>query len=408
MNISNKLLIINLSNGSVKKETITNDILEKFIGGRGLNAYLLLKYIGNNIDAYDSENVIVISKGMLTGTSALSSSRTQVSAVSPITNLMGTSNVGGFFGAEMATDDIVSIIILGKAKGPVYIYIQDCNAEIRNAKHIWGSDIQESIKLIQEDCEDNDTRVAVIGTAGEKLVSMANIMFGLDSAAGRTGMGAVMGSKNLKGIAIHASKKKYKAKSENTAKIIKTHLNRIKEAPEYERWSKFADSTDVKWLDDFGASPAFNYQETHFEGVDTASGLSFKDAKTKYISCYMCPIHCKANIEIDHGRHKGFVGARPPFEGMEAFGPKCGNADAFESLYLHAMCNKLGMDTIETGSAIAFAIDLYERGILTNEETKGLHLEWGNHEVMEKLLEQIALRNSWLGNILAQGIRKAA
>jgi len=408
LNISNKILIINLSNCSVKKEIITNDVLNKFIGGRGLNAYLLLKYIGNNIDAYDSENVIAISKGMLTGTKALSSARIQVSAVSPITNIMGTSNAGGFFGADMAIDDIVSIVILGKAKEPAYIYIQENNVEIRNAKHIWGSDVEGSIKLIKEDCKNENARVAVIGTAGEKLVSMANVMFGADSAAGRTGMGAVMGSKNLKAIAINPSKKKSKGKSENTAKIIKKHLNLIKEAPDFERWSKFADSTDVKWLDDFGASPAFNYQKTHFEGVDTASGLSFKDAKTKYISCYMCPIHCKAKIEVDHGRHKGFLGDRPPFECMEAFGPKCGNDDAFESLYLHTMCNKLGMDTIETGSAIAFAIDLYERGILTKEETKGLHLEWGNNEAMEKLLEQIASRNSWLGNVLAQGIRKSA
>ncbi len=409
MEFPNKIVIVDLSNNVVKEEVISSEILRKFLGGRGLNAYLLLKYIGKNINAYDPENILAISNGILTGTEALSSARTHLAAVSPLSNLMGSSNVGGFFGAEMkACNGIISILIVGKAKTPVYLYIREDNVEIRDGSHLWGLDTNKSRLKIEQELDNKNIKVANIGQAGENQVAIANIMFGPSSAAGRTGLGAVMGSKKLKGIAIEAKREGSKRKKQSVISMIQEHAKKMMTAPDYKEWSKFGDSCQVKWLDDFDASPAYNYQQVKFERVDTADGLSFKDLKTKYISCYKCPIHCKAKLTIDQGIHTGFVGERPAFECMEAFGPKCGNPDASESLYLHSICNKWGMDSIEVGSLIAFAMNLYQKGIITQNETSGLELNWGEPKVMETLVDQIALRNSWLGDTFANGLRKAS
>jgi len=408
MKFLDKIVKVNLSNGLVKKESISGDLLRKFLGGRGLNAYFLLKYTNKNIKPFDPGNILIFSCGLLTGTKALSSARIHLGALSPLTELLGSSNAGGFFGAEMRVCGVISLIIIGKAKKPVYLYIQDEDIQIKDASKLWGLGTYETQEKIQQQIGDDNVKFAVIGPAGEKLVNIASIIFSSDDVAGRTGLGAVMGSKNLKGIAVRATKKAYTPKTERIKEITKRHLNEIKNSSNYEEYSKYADSTSVKWVDKLGAGSVYNFRDVYFKGVDTADGLSLKDFKTKRRSCFNCPVHCKAMIEIGQGRHKGFIGERPAFESMEALGPRCGNADATESVYLHNMCNKWGMDTIEVGSLIAFVMDLYERGILTEQKTDGLKLGWGSPEVMEALVEKIALRDSWLGNLLARGIREAA
>jgi len=408
MKFSDKIIKVNLSNGLVKKENISGDILRKFLGGRGLNAYFLLKYTNKKIKAFDPDNILIFSCGLLTGTNALSSARIHVGAISPLTNLLGSSNAGGFFGAEMKACGIISLLITGKAKKPVYLYIQDEDVQIKDATKLWNLSTHETQEKIQQQIGDDSVKSAVIGPAGEKLVNISSIIFSSGDAAGRTGLGAVMGSKNLKGIAVRATKKVHALKTERIKEITKRHLNEMKNSPGYEEYSKYGDSTSVKWVDKLGAGSVYNYRDVYFKGVDTADGLSLKDFKIKRKSCFNCPIHCRAMIEIDQGRHKGFIGERPAFEAMEAFGPRCGNADAVESVYLHNMCNKWGMDSIEVGSLIAFVMDLHERGILTEQKIDGLKLGWGSPEAMEALVEKIALQSSWLGNLLAQGIREAA
>ena len=408
MKFMNKIVKVNLSNGLVKKENISGDILREFLGGRGLNAYFLLKYTNENTKAFDPDNILIFSCGLLTGTNALSSARIHVGAISPLTNLLGSSNAGGFFGAEMRACGIFSLLIIGKAKKPVYLYIQDEEVQIKDATQLWGLNTHETEEKIQQQIGGDNIKFASIGPAGEKLVNISSIIFSSGDAAGRTGLGAVMGSKNLKGIAVRATKKAHTFKTERIKEINKRHLSEMKKCSNYETYSKYGDCTDVKWVDKMGAGSVYNYRDVHFKGVDTADGLSLKDLKTKRKSCFNCPIHCRARIEIDQGRHKGFIGERPAFEAIEALGPRCGNADANESVYFHNMCNQYGMDSIEVGSLIAFAMDLYERGILTKQKTDGLELKWGSPEAMEVLVEKIAFRSGWLGKTLARGIREAA
>jgi len=408
MKSPDKIVKVNLSNGLVKKENISGDILRKFLGGRGLNAYFLLKYINKNIKPFNPDNILIFSCGLLTGTKALSSARIHLGALSPLTKLLGSSNAGGFFGAEMRACGIISLIIIGKAKKPVYLYIKDKDVQIRDATKLWGLGTYETQEKIQQQIGDDNVKFAVIGPAGERLVNIASIIFSSGNAAGRTGLGAVMGSKSLKGIAVRAIKKAYTPKTEKIKEINKRYLNEMKNSSDYKEYLKYGDSTSVKWVDKLGAGSVYNYRDVYFMKVDTADGLSLKDFKVKRKSCFNCPIHCRAVIKIGQGQHNGFIGERPPFEVMEALGPKCGNADANESVYLHNMCNKWGLDSIDVGSLIAFVMDLYEQGILTEQETAGLKLEWGNPEVMKILVEQIAFRSSWLGDLLAQGIRKAA
>jgi len=402
------ILNINLSDRTVRRETVPDAVWRSYLGGRGLNAWLLANRLTGRIDAFAPENPLLITRGLLTGTDALSSARLQVTAVSPLTGLLGNSNAGGFFGPELAAAGIIALAITGKAAAPVYLYIRDGTVEFRDAAAVWGLETKAARAAIQAEIGDPKSRVAVIGPAGEKLVRYASLLFGPGDAAGRTGMGAVMGAKNLKGIAVSPHARTDPTRTATVREIAARHLAEIKASPDYEEWSTFGDSGQVKWLDDFGAGPAYNYGEVQFPAVDTANGYSFRGAPTRYSSCYRCPVRCKAEIVSPAGRHAGFAGERPPFEPMAAFGPKCGNPDAFESLYLHTRCNDWGMDSIETGSVLAFAVDLFRRGILTDRDTEGLQLDWGDAAGLETLTEWIGARRPGLGNTLAEGIRGAA
>lgn len=408
MNLPDAVLDINLTDRTVSRATVPENIRRAYLGGRGLNAWLLAGRLPGRIDAFDPANPLLITSGRLTGTEALSSARLQVTAVSPLTGLLGNSNAGGFFGPELTAAGIISLAVTGKAAEPVYLVVRDGTVEFRDAASFWGMKTKAAREAIRAEIDAPKAPVAVIGPAGEKLVRYASILFGPGDAAGRTGMGAVMGAKNLKGIAVVSTAGAIIPRTDAARGIIAGHLAAVKASPDYEEWSTFGDSGQVKWLDDFGAGPAYNYGETQFPAVDTANGYSFRGAPTRYSTCYRCPVRCKAEITSPAGRHTGFVGERPPFEPMAAFGPKCGNPDAFESLYLHTKCNDWGMDSIETGSVLAFAIDLFRRGILTDRDTEGLQLVWGDPESLETLTEWIGARSTRLGNILAEGIRGAA
>lgn len=408
MNLPTVILTVNLTDRICRREILPENIQRAFLGGRGLNAWLLASRLRGCLDAFDPANPLLLTNGSLTGTAALSSARLQVTAVSPLTGLLGNSNAGGFFGPAMAAAGILALAVTGKAERPVYLVLRDGTIEFRDASALWGMETKDARTAIQTEIGAPRAPVAVIGPAGENLVRYASVLFGPDDAAGRTGMGAVMGAKNLKGIAVVTAARPDAPPSDSLRALTASHLTALKNSPDYAEWATFGDSGQVKWLDDFGAGPAYNYGEAQFPAVDTANGYAFRDAPTRYSSCYRCPVRCKAAITSPSGRHAGFTGERPPFEPMAAFGPKCGNPDAFESLYLHTRCNDLGLDSIEAGSVLAFAIDLFRRAILTDADTEGMQLVWGEPERLETLLEWIGTRRTRLGNILAEGLRGAA
>ncbi len=400
-----RIVEIDLTAGTVQERKPDEYVLRDYLGGRGFNIHYLLKHLDRTVRPLDPENVIVFSPGALTGSKVYSSSRLHLSSISPLTGFIGSSNVGGYAGARLRQNGIFSLIVKGRAEEPVYLSVEDGEVEIKSATDIWGTETTEAREAVREKSDTNPV-VGTIGPAGENGVAISCVLFDDGHAAGRTGMGAVMGSKNLKAIAVGRGPFEVGRDFENTDPI-KDFLADVTTDPEYEEWSQYADTTSVKWVDDMGASSVKNYRQTQYEDVDKADGSSFKDLPKESTTCYRCPIHCSAEVKITRGEHEGEVAERPHFEPLVALGPKVGNSDALESIHLHNRCNELGLDSVDTGGLIGFAMDLFDRGILDKDGADGLELSWGNREAMEGLVEMIGQGDGWLGRTLSKGLKRA-
>jgi aldehyde:ferredoxin oxidoreductase len=368
--------------------------------------HYLLKHIDEGIDPLGPENLLVFTPGLLTGSDVYSSSRLHVGALSPLTGFLGSSNVGGYLGVNLAQNGIISLLVRGKADDPVYIWIDAGRAELRDAADLWGAETDRAREAVMDEASE-EASVGAIGPAGENLASMACIMFDDGHAAGRTGMGAVMGSKKVKAIAAAPGSRRV-GRDIARDETLRDYLDEIRSHPDYEEWAQFDNSTSVKWVDDLGASSVKNYREVQCDDVESADGRSFMDLPRSPSSCFRCPVHCKAELELTRGPDRGKKAERPCFEPLVALGPKCGNCDAMETIHLHDRCNDLGLDSVEVGGLIAFAMDLYDRGIISREEAGGLDLEWGNFEAMDELIGMIARGDGWLGKTLSKGLKAAA
>ncbi len=401
-----QIVRVDLEDGSQSWVAPDRDLIDNFLGGRGVNAYYLLKELDEDIGPFSSENPIIFTPGLLTGSDVYSSSRLHVSSLSPLTGFLGSSSVGGYLGAGLKSNGIFSLIIEGKSDLPVFIWIDGGGLEIRSAEAIWGMNTSRARKKIEEE-GDGQVGAGAIGPAGENMASMACITLDNGHAAGRTGMGAVMGSKKLK--AIGASPGDYKIGKEiGNADPVREFLEEVKSHPDYDEWSQYDNSTSVKWADELGAGTVNNYRQVQAENIEQADGRSFKDLPRKPSSCHRCPVHCKAELEITRGPHEGEKAERPCYEPLVALGPKCGNFDVMETIDLHNRCNELGLDSVEVGGLLAFAMDLYDRGIISREDAGGLDLNWGNTGAMDELLEMIAGKKGWFGKVLSKGLVKAA
>lgn len=402
------LVYIDLTTKKIMREPCPDNIIKKYLGGRGLGTYLLLKNIQKNIDALSSENILVFATGILTGTDMICSSRLHICTKSPLTKYIATSNGGGYSANELKSCGIGALIIKGKSQYPVFINIRDDEITIEDATELWGCKTGEADKKIKEILNDNKTQVIAIGPGGENKCSFASIMTGIGHFAGRTGTGAVMGSKLLKCIAVRSTRAIKKASNPQSKETVKYYFEKIKESPYFEKYSTIGSTYLVSWADSKGAGATRNYKDVEFDGITESAVASKKELVVENKGCYKCPVKCKADIKIDFGKHKGEIFERPDFEPLVMWGSKCGNKDGVESIYLHNLCNDYGIDTMDCGSMVAFAMNLYEEGILSNKETNGLELNWGNTESMEKLLKEIVYRDTWLGDILANGIKDAA
>ncbi|MBS3788340.1 aldehyde ferredoxin oxidoreductase family protein [Candidatus Bipolaricaulota bacterium] len=401
-----KVVEINLSDEEIETSLPDVQVVKDFLGGRGFNAHYLLRHLSEGTDPLGPGNLIVFSPGLLTGSDVYSSSRLHVGSLSPLTGFIGSSNVGGYLGVHLKQNGIFSLILRGKADKPVYIWIDQGEVELRDARDIWGSETDEARKAIRGNTEE-EVSVGAIGPGGENLASMACIMFDDGHAAGRTGMGAVMGSKRIKAIGATPGDSRI-GKEIQGDDTLRKYLNEIQSHPDYEEWAQYDNSTSVKWVDELGASSVRNYRKVQSEEVEDADGRSFKDLPRTPSSCFRCPVHCKAQLELTRGPNEGEEVERPCFEPLVALGPKCGNSDSLESIRLHNKCNDLGLDSVEVGSLIAFAMDLYDREIISEEEAGGLNLDWGNAKAMNDLIANIANRDGWLGKTLSKGLKVAA
>jgi len=407
-NVRNDLVLVDLSTGEISRKPCPEHITRDYLGGRGLGDYILLKHLKKDVAPLDPENILIFAAGLLSGTKMITTGRLHVSARSPLTGLIGTSNSGGMFGSELKGCGILALVIVGKANKPVFINIRSEHVTIEDASTAWGLERKEAAAKLLELAGDEKARAAVIGPAGEKMVALASIMFGPGHACGRTGLGAVMGAKHLKGLVVRKTSSVAAATPAAAVPAVKDYLAKLKALPSWEQWTTLGSTDSVLWTHQMGGCAAKNHSQVTFAGAETASGSAFKDLIVKHRGCYNCPIRCKADIKIDRGRHTGFEGERGEYEPLATWGPKCGNADGLASVYLCNLCDDYGVDSIGAGNVVAFAIDLYERGILTPEDTGGLALTWGNTEAMEQLLQQITYRSTPLGDTLARGMREAA
>jgi aldehyde:ferredoxin oxidoreductase len=400
-----RMLTVDVSSGEIHWQDLPEAVTRQFLSGRGINAWLLAQHLEPDSDPLAPENVLVFSSGLLTGTAVASSSRLQVGALSPLTGLLGSSNVGGHFGAELRAAGVQTLLIHGRAADAVTLHIDGDQVELRDASHLWGLDTRAATEALQDELGQR-SRMMVIGPGGENGVRYACIMTGTRHAAGRTGMGAVMGSKNLKAIAVHGRRQRFEP-DEATQALLRHYVDKLRASPRYETWARFSNTALVTWADEAGLLATHNYDRVRFEGAERIDGKRLIDYITGPRSCHRCPVHCKAGIEIREGPYAGTRGERPDLEPIINLGSKCGVDDPEEILYLYNLAGELGIDAISTGGVLAFAMDLYGRGILSVRDTDGLELTWGDAKAMATMMRSIALRKGF-GAVLAEGVRGAA
>jgi aldehyde:ferredoxin oxidoreductase len=384
MDFSAKMLTVNLSDGEIGRVDLPEIITRQWLSGRGINAWLLAQHVEPGTDPLAPENILALSCGLLTGTPAPSSSRLHVNALSPLTGLLGSSNVGGHFGAELRAAGFHTLLVRGRAQRPVTLWIDGDETELRQASHLWGLDTSAATEALQNQLG-RTARLMVVGPGGENGVRYACIMTGTRHSAGRTGMGAVMGAKNLKAIAVRGQRRRTE-QDEAASALVRGYVDKLRASPRYETWARFSNTALVAWADEAGLLATRNYRRVRFEGARRIDGQRLIEYVTRARSCYRCPVHCKAKIEIREGRYAGTKGERPDIEPIINLGSKCGVDDPEAVLYLHNLAGTLGIDAISTAGVLAFAMDLYERGILSGEDTDGVQLTWGNAEAMETMM----------------------
>ncbi len=407
MALDRKIAYIDLSTNEIQTKSIPISIRHLYLGGRGLDAYLLYNHLKPRVDALSPANVLLVSAGFLTGTLASASSRTHVAAKSPLTNYFGSTNMGGYFGPEMRWAGFDHLVIKGKAPKPVYLWINNGTIEIKDASQFWGKDSFETQKLIKEKLDDEDAQVMCIGTAGENLVRFACVRTGYKSSGGRTGMGAVMGSKNLKAIVIRGTMDLKIAHPDEALEYDKKIIDKVtssKVAQIMQRWGTMFiyDITNST-----GLIRTRNFQLNQLEGGDGLECENIDKYSIGTSGCFGCGIHCRHKYIIKSGPYAGTYGEGPEYTSLGAFGAEVGCNNMETVLIGNHLVNDYGMDTLEVGSLIAWAMELYEKGIITKKDTGGLKLDWGNEDAVIELVHQISQRKG-LGNILAEGPLRAA
>ncbi len=420
------LLRIDLSSEKISREPIPTEIHRRFLGGEGINAWLLWQHflrVDPKIDPLSQDNVLIVGVGPLASTGLGAGSKTKFTYKSPAYNLFGDTSVGGGFGSQLRWAGYDHIVITGKARHPVYIWINNDSVEIRNAGHLWGKHVSIADELIKDELGDDEIEAACIGQAGENLVRFASIMVSSHRAGGRGGGGCVFGSKNLKAIAARGTKglsisdpnglmdvmKEFRVYKERdpgsglhrvygTLSVLRmTHLSGFlayRNAQGEVVPAQKMDQIDHNWyVDNMGVRPA-----ACSPGCAYACGGMY---------------HLKGNESPGAGRHAGEWGSKPEFGSANPFATGCDIPDMPEVCHLNRMCNEYGMDVMEVGMSISFLMELWERGIISGKDTEEwfgepLSLAWGNYEAVERVIDSIALRKNELGNILSGGVYKAA
>jgi aldehyde:ferredoxin oxidoreductase len=399
-----KILRVNLTDGKISEEEIPEEMVKKYLGGRGIASRYLFDELEPGVDPLGPENKLIFMSGLLSGTPSPSAGRYSVVAKSPLTNIWAQANSGGRWGVDLKQSGFDGIIFEGISEKPVYLVIDDGKAELRDASAFWGKNVAETTKMFKETL-DKKFNVACIGVAGEKLVKYAAIMNDIHRAAGRCGLGAVMGSKRLKAVVAKGSQKIQIANKEAFQEVSKRQFELLGEAILAAGLEGYGTNLVLDMVNVVGGLPTRNWQTGICEYAEEVNGEALSEkVLVGTVGCFACPIKCGRNTEIKKGPYAGQKGEGPEYETVVVFGPMCDNPDMESITMANYLCNDYGMDTISCGSTISFTMECFEKGILTKEKTEGLEINFGDSAVIVDLVHKIAKREG-VGDLLAEGSR---
>lgn len=402
-----KILYVDLSSGSTKTEPLTEEFAKQYIGGTGFGIKTLLDNQKPGVEPFDPANPLIFTVGPLAGTMAPTTGKYGAFAKSPESKFLGEGYSTGFFGPELKRAGYDILVIKGRAQKPSYLWIDDNSIQILDAKHLWGKTTWETETAIREELGDYYIRIATIGPAGENRVRIGCIINDHWRAVGRTGLGAVMGSKNLKAVAVRGTNDITVADPEGLREHCQELYEDMRHSPKTVKYRTLGTPANVLKLNKNAALPTRNCQSATFEGAEKVSGEYLNEHFiVKIQGCDACPMRCEHVAVIPEGPWKG-TSARIPYEPLMAFAPFCG-VDRLEGVIkAKDICDKYGMDAISTGIIIGFAMECFEKGLINEKDTGGLDLQFGNYEAMVEMAEKIALRQD-IGDTLAEGVKRAA
>lgn len=403
-----KILRVDLTSESIKTEEFSVEDRKKYIGALGYAALILLKEVDKNVGPFDPENRLIWVSGVLTGLVAPAANKSIVLSRSPLTNGWGDAIFSARAGIQLKRAGYDMVVVQGKAAKPVYLWITNDGVEIRDASNVWGLGMHRTFEVIKEELKDPKVNIIGIGTAGEKLVRLANVGSDDMRFAGRTGVGAVMGSKNLKAIAVKGQETLGVADAEKFEEVKKEINKVILESPARNAFRNFGTSGGVEMFEKVGNLPVRNWSRASFPQAREISGQ--KMAETILVRpkpCEYCTFACGRVIRIEDEELKLEEVEGPEYETIAMLGSNCLNSDLLSIAKMNYYCNDYGIDTISTGAAIAFAMEIYENGIITKEDTGGLEIKWGDVNVMLKLIHQIGNKEGF-GALLGEGSKRAA
>lgn len=404
-----KILRVDLTDGRIWTEEPDDLFYRAYIGGPGIGLYYLLNELPPHADPLGPDNILTFAAGVLTGTPTPAGCRFTVTARSPLTGTVGKSEAGGWWGAELKRAGWDAVVIRGRAPEPVYLWIENDQAELRPARHLWGKTTGDVQALIRQEHGSESIRVAQIGPAGENLVRYANITNELAHFNGRNGLGAVMGSKQLRAIAVRGTRKVPMANAAAVTEVARWVASSVKDHPQASMLHQTGTPAGIVPVNSSGALPTNNWTTGYFEDAAAIGGQAMNDTiLTDRKGCFACPIRCKRVVEVDEERFsvESKYGG-PEYETLGAFGSNLGIGDLKLVAKANEVCNALGLDTMSAGMTISFAMDCYEHGLLDKQATGGMALTFGNADVLLPLLDDIAHRRG-LGALLADGSEQAA
>lgn len=400
-----KILRVDLTNERWTTEEIDERFCRKYLGGTGFVAHTLLTELVPGIDPLSPDNKLIFALGPLTGLALGGCARHGVGAKSPLTGGIAKSEAGEHWGSQLKRAGFDALIVEGKAPRPVYLSIQNGGADLRNASHLWGQNTKETERAIRSELGDDRVRAAMIGPGGENLVKYACIMHGLFDAAGRGGLGAVMGSKNLKAVAVRGNRMPAVRDSAGIKEIagwLKENLYRMT------GFSEFGTGGAMPRFEELGNLPVRNFRDSGFPSVDKITSQILKETiRVDMEACFACPVRCKKTVSCSEPYFVDRAYGGPEYETLGALGSTCGIDDLTAIAKGNELCNAYSLDTISTGVTIAFAMECFENGLLDRKDTGGIELRFGNADAMLKMIERIARREG-IGALLAEGSGRAA